>query len=680
MAAIPDERSLPVVVCTPRGRDASVAAALLRDVGTDAVIAESAAQLAVLVDDETCFVVVTEETLRGADLGPLEAKLAAQPSWSDLPFIVLTQTGGGPERNPAAARLTQALGNVSFVERPFHPMTFISQAKTALKNRHRQYEARARILELHEGEEKLQTALAAGRLGAWELDLDTYELVASATFKAAFGRGAAEPFAYVDLLAAIHPDDRSKVEGIAGAASRQGGDDTVVCRVSWEDGLPHWIELHARRMRSDTGAGRLVGVSKDVTVRKQAELQLETSRDLLEQRVAERTAELETAHARVLAEIAQRERTEHQLRQAQKMEMIGQLTGGVAHDFNNLLMAVIGNLDLLRKHVPADPRTLRLIDGAIQGASRGASLTQRLLAFARRQDLQLVPRSVSDLVAGVEDLLAKSVGSGVEIRYGLDAQVRPALIDANQVELALLNLVVNARDAMPEGGVIMVTTDQIRVSQDLQLADGDYARLMVSDTGQGMDAATLAKATEPFFSTKELGKGTGLGLSMIHGLAIQLKGALRLSSEPGRGTRAELLLPVSEASVPVQEAVPMIAEPNAAAKTVLVVDDDVLIAMSTVDLLEDLGHTVIEANSGAAALEIIASDRPIDIMITDFSMPRMNGGELAVAARRIRPDLPILLATGYAELPPGSELDLPRLAKPYHQHHLAAAIAKLVEG
>lgn len=666
-------------MCAPRGRDASVAGALLREVGADPLIAESVAQLSVLVDDETCFVVVTEESLRGADLGLLGAKLAAQPSWSDLPFIVLTQTGGGPERNPAAARLTQLLGNVSFVERPFHPMTFMSQAQTALKNRHRQYEARARIDALHEGEEKLKTALAAGRLGSWELDLATDDLVASAAFKAAFGREAAAAFGYRDLLAAIHPEDRPQLAEIAGAARAPGGDDTIICRVSWEDGSTRWIELHARRVRGESGAGRLVGVSKDVTTRKQAELQLESSRDLLEQRVAERTAELERAHARVLAEIAQRERTEEQLRQAQKMEMIGQLTGGVAHDFNNLLMAVIGNLDLLRKHVPRDTRTLRLIDGAIQGANRGASLTQRLLAFARRQDLQLVPLNVSGLVAGVEDLLAKSVGTGVEIVYRLDDRAGPALIDAHQVELALLNLVVNARDAMPGGGVITVSTDRVRIGQDPHLAEGDYVQLMVSDTGHGMDADTLARATEPFFSTKELGKGTGLGLSMIHGLAIQLKGALRLSSEPGRGTRAELLLPVCEASVPVHEAVPLAAEPEIASKTVLVVDDDALIAMSTVDLLEDLGHTVIEAHSGSAALDIIASGRPIDIMITDFSMPRMNGGELAVAARRMRPDLPILLATGYAELPPGSELDLPRLAKPYQQHHLAAAIAKLVE-
>jgi nitrogen-specific signal transduction histidine kinase len=332
------------------------------------------------------------------------------------------------------------------------------------------------------------------------------------------------------------------------------------------------------------------------------------------------------------------------------MEMIGQLTGGVAHDFNNLLMAVLANLDLLRKHLPDDPRTTRLINGALQGAHRGAALTQRLLAFARRQDLRVEPKNVADLVRGVADLIERSAGAEIEVRLHLPADVPLALLDASQTELAVLNLVVNARDAMPHGGVLSITVDHLEALPAPDLPAGHYVRLIVSDTGHGMDAETLQKATEPFFSTKEVGKGTGLGLSMVHGLAVQLNGALRLSSQVGLGTKAELWLPIT--NIPVEEEKPTEAAPKDEATekiTILVVDDDALIAMSTVDMLEDLGHDVIEANSGDHALEILRDDRPVDLLVTDYSMPRMNGVQLAAAAREVRPELTILLATGYAE-------------------------------
>jgi CheY-like chemotaxis protein len=252
-------------------------------------------------------------------------------------------------------------------------------------------------------------------------------------------------------------------------------------------------------------------------------------------------------------------------------------------------------------------------------------------------------------------------------------------VDANQVELAVLNLVINARDAMPDGGVLTITVDHLEAST-AELPPGRYVRLTVSDTGSGMDAETLQKATEPFFSTKELGKGTGLGLSMVHGLAIQLKGILRLSSQVGVGTNAELWLPVT--AMIAEETKPLAIEPVGqlnARITVLVVDDDALIAMSTVDMLEDLGHDVIEAHSGERALEILRDRRNIDLLVTDYSMPRMNGVQLATAARELRPDLPILLATGYAELPAGSGNDLPRIGKPYRQNQLAAEIAKILQ-
>jgi nitrogen-specific signal transduction histidine kinase len=375
-------------------------------------------------------------------------------------------------------------------------------------------------------------------------------------------------------------------------------------------------------------------------------------------------------------EMTQRRRAEEQLRQAQKMETIGQLTGGVAHDFNNLLAAIQGNLELLRKRLPDDPQIQRFIEGALKGAQRGASLTARLLAFARRQDLKPEPADLSSLLDGMQGLMERSLGPLVTLQFDIAPDLPPARVDANQLELAILNLAVNARDAMPEGGTLTFALEQR--AGDAELTPGSYLRLCVSDTGAGMDAKTLASAIEPFFSTKELGKGTGLGLSMVHGLAVQLGGALRLRSQLGKGTTAELWLPVSAS--PIKEIAEMPVDTPITPKfaTILVVDDDALINMNTVDMVEDLGHTALEAYSGKEALEILASGKPIDVLITDYAMPGMTGVELAEQARSLRPDLPVLLATGYADLPSGTTTDLPRLAKPYQQSELETQIARLL--
>jgi CheY-like chemotaxis protein len=257
---------------------------------------------------------------------------------------------------------------------------------------------------------------------------------------------------------------------------------------------------------------------------------------------------------------------------------------------------------------------------------------------------------------------------------------RMPLVDSNQVELALLNRVINARDAMPDGGRITIAVDRTKTNGVGDLKPGQYVRLSVIDTGVGMDAETLQRAIEPFFSTKELGKGTGLGLSMIHGLAVQLGGALSLVSAAGQGARAELYFPITTAIAQVMEQAPL-EEEDARADArarILIVDDDVLIAMSTVDMLEDLGHEVIEENSGASALELLRTDKDVDLMITDFSMPGMNGAQLAEEAKRLKPGMPILLATGYAEMPKGATVDIPRLGKPYSQAQLAREIHRLL--
>ncbi len=671
------------LICAPLGRDAQIAAALLTEAGIRAKTAPDLSEFVSGLNDDIAFAVITEEILRFTDLRHISTWVENQPSWSDLPFIVLTARGAGPERNPQAARLSEILGNVSFVERPFHPTTFISVAKSALRGRRRQYEARQRLIDLNEGERRLQTALDAGRLGAWELDLDTNVLTTSPACRTIFGRRTRDALSFDELLESVHPEDVSRLNQAIDATKWAGADLAIEYRLVWSDCSVHWIEMRAQQYKDKTGqATKIVGVSADVTARLEAEEQQRQLNELLEQRVEERTRALEQAHAIVLDEVGQRERAEEQLRQSQKMEAIGQLTGGVAHDFNNLLMAVLGNLELLRKRFADDEKATRLVDGAMQGAKRGASLTQRLLAFSRRQDLKVGPVNLGQLVVGMEDMLQRSVGSTVIVTTSVPEHLPPVSADANQVELALLNLAVNARDAMSDGGTIRVELKTAEVASTASgLSLGSYVILSVADNGSGMDKATLAKATEPFFSTKELGKGTGLGLSMIHGLALQLKGRLKLESVVGVGTTAELWIPVSDV-LPTAAADEDFVPPSSADSSkpirILFVDDDALIAMSSTDMLLDLGHDVVEVHSGEEALQQLQNDATFDLLITDYSMPGMNGGELATAARQTISNLPILIASGYADLPPGVSLDVARLGKPYSQDQLANAIAKVM--
>jgi PAS domain S-box-containing protein len=372
--------------------------------------------------------------------------------------------------------------------------------------------------------------------------------------------------------------------------------------------------------------------------------------------------------------------------QSQKMEAIGQLTGGVAHDFNNLLAAVLGSLELLRKRLPeSDPKAFQLLDNAVQAGKRGAALTQRMLAFARRQDLQPKPVDTSALVLGLRDLLERTLGPNIRFRIDMPRDLPPALTDANQLELALLNLAVNARDAMPEGGEIRIVGSKERVGEgdDPALEAGNYVRLSVIDTGAGMDAETLERAIEPFFTTKGIGKGTGLGLSMVQGLVEQQGGRLSLSSAVGKGTTVELWLPVAAAMAEEAAAAAAASEecPAVHPRTslnILAVDDDPLILMNTVAMLQDMGHTVFEASSGAKALELLGS-QPVDLVITDQAMPHMTGAELMEAARAKSPSLRFILATGYAELPVGAAANLSRLAKPFDQTGLATAIRRTMD-
>lgn len=681
----PGASSERAVILAPTGRDAAVAAALIKEAALCADVCGDIAELIREIERGAGLAVIADEAIKTADLRGLMRWLGDQPSWSDFPIVLLTRQGGGPERNPDAMRLGQVLGNVTFIERPFHPTTLMSIVVSAIRGRRRQYQTRAILADLTESEGLLQTALRAGHLGALELHLPGLELEASDTCKAFFGRKPGEPFSYQDLLASIHPDDRSRRADVMDRTIKTGTDYSIEYRAICPDGSQHWIDVRARAVRAPDGSIKsLVGVSSDITARKLAEIERE---NLLAQLASERTAlaeltatleqRVEQRTAELMKEVAARERAQEQLRQAQKMETIGQLTGGVAHDFNNLLMAVMGNLDLLRKRMPDDPRLHRLIDGALQGAERGASLTQRLLAFARQQDLRAVAVDLRSLIQGMGDLLERSLGPRVTLRLDIPEGLPPARIDANQLELAILNLAINARDAMEDSGTIDIRVAGYRVSGNSTLPPGDYLKLSVIDTGKGMTPDILKKAIEPFFSSKPLGKGTGLGLSMVHGLAVQLGGALQLSSTVGKGTAATLVLPVATSAPEVEGSAQTLQKVNRSA-VILFVDDDPLIAMSTTEMLEDLGHHVIGVNSGLHALDILRSEQPIDLMMTDHVMPGMTGLELAAATREMRPSLPILLATGYAELPEGAQLDLPRLAKPYHQDQLRDRLDQLL--
>ena len=412
--------------------------------------------------------------------------------------------------------------------------------------------------------------------------------------------------------------------------------------------------------------------------------QLERFNAELEQRVSERTAALQSFNEELELRIDQRTREREtalaQLFEAQKMDTIGRLTGGVAHDFNNLLMAVLGSLSLLEKRMPDDPQCRRLLQNAVQGAQRGAALTQRLLAFSRRQELKPESVNLSDLVCGMGELLKRALGIEVALLCQIPKSLSPVLVDSNQLELALLNLALNARDAMPSGGTLTIQAAEEVIGQssgELALRAGDYVRVGVSDTGVGMDEATRAKATDPFFTTKGPGKGTGLGLSMVHGLAAQSGGQLRIVSTPGVGTTVELWLPRSKTDAVslVRSTERPLPAPATVSWRILIVDDDLLVLTGTAALIEDLGHRAVEVPSASEALAVLASGEPIDLIVTDHAMPNMTGMQLAQCVQEKYPGMPIVLATGYAELPADpAEFGVVKLSKPCSQTEIAAAI------
>ena len=444
------------------------------------------------------------------------------------------------------------------------------------------------------------------------------------------------------------PDDRAAGEPERGLsiARTTGRFENEAQRIR-KDGTTFWAHVVIDRILDEQGVH--VGYAK-------------ITRDISDKRAAE--------EALVLAR--------ESLFQSQKMEAIGQLTGGVAHDFNNLLMAVLASLELLEKHVSKDG--LALLQNATAGAQRGAALTQRMLAFARRQELRPSAVDIKMLMQDIGDLLQRSVGPQVSIETRFPLLLMPVLVDENQLELALLNLAMNGRDAMPGGGRLIIGARAHAVAEGhhMHLPVGDYLCISVTDEGQGMDETTLARATDPFFTTKGVGKGTGLGLSMVHGLAEQSGGRLKLRSAPDQGTTAELWLPLAavipEIAAPEKTPPPEPAAYDGPDWHILVVDDDELVRMTMTSLLEDAGHRVIEASNGNDALQILQRENGIDLVITDHAMPGMTGVQLTEAIQAAWPKLPVILATGYVELGESEHIHIQRLTKPYGRVELLKAI------
>ena len=543
------------IILAPLGRDGSLALMMLNEAGYGGIVATDLNMLCEAVAQGSGLLVIAAEALRGADLSPLLEHLHQQPAWSDLPIVLMTHHGGSEQTG--TSHLSGLLGNVTFLERPFHPVTLISLVSTALRGRRRQYEARDRLVDLSESELRLQRTL-----------------------------------------------------------------------------------------------------------------------ETLEQQVEERTAQLR--------------HNEEALRQSQKMEAVGQLTGGIAHDFNNMLTGIIGSLELLRRRVSRGKLDDldSLIDLGVTSANRAAGLTHRLLAFSRRQSLDSKPVEINQLVTSMGELLQRSINESIRLDMRLSGELWTAEADPNQLESALLNLVLNARDAMPSGGSLSVETtnrhlDSVFTAAYGTLKPGDYVELSVSDTGCGIPEGVMSRVFDPFFTTKPIGQGTGLGLSMIYGFARQSHGHVTIHSEVGKGTTVSLFLPryIGEIIADVAADPALLPFANAG-ETVLIVEDDPAVRVLVSAVLKELGYGFLEAGDADTALPIIESEQRIDLLISDVGLPGMNGRQLAEIGRQIRPELKVLFITGYAEhaavrggfLDPGMQL----ITKPFTFDLLTAKVREMI--
>lgn len=487
-----------------------------------------------------------------------------------------------------------------------------------------------------------------------------------------------------------HPDHHVRVSASMKRAVAIGSIWEETYPLRGKDGKYRWFLARALPIRDEMGqVVHWFGTNTDITAQVAAEEALRELNDNLERRVAERTRELAEINHRLHLEMGERERAEDALRHAQKMEAIGQLTGGLAHDFNNMLTGVLGALDLIQRRLASGRNVdlARYIDAAVTSANRAAALTHRLLAFARRQSLDPKPVDVNQLVISMEDMLRRTMAEHIQLKTQLQPDPWLAYTDAHQLENALLNLVINARDAMDGGGRITIQTGcvQISDSQPDNPVPGDYVTLSVADSGSGMPAEVMTKAFDPFFTTKPIGQGTGLGLSMVYGFVKQTGGHVRIDSTVGQGTLITLFLPRNRLQ-PVIDAPEEVGSGEVVGallgETVLVVEDEAAVRMLVIEVLEELGYQVLEAVDANGALPVLRGDQRVDLLVSDFGLPGINGHQLVEIARQHRPELKVLFITGYAPtaevrgdfLGPGMDM----LAKPFNIDVLATKVRQLI--
>jgi len=521
---------------------------------------------------------------------------------------------------------------------------------------------------LRRSEELLRLATGHAEIGLWDVDNVANTLTWTKPVREAFGISHDNAVTLDDFYSGLHPDDLEKTSAAFSSAmdpNKRALYDVEYRTIGQEDGVERWVHAKGRGLFDDGGRClRVVGTTIDVTARKRIEAELHELNETLEKRVAERTAALE--------------KTQAALQQAQKMEAIGNLTGGIAHDFNNLLQGLTGSLDLIRMKPQDTERVRRYAEAGLQAAERGAKLTAQLLAFSRAQKLELKPLAMNTLLQDMRDLLGRTLGPSVQVTMDLGSDVGSVLGDETQLEMSVLNLAINARDAMPDGGALIILSRALHVIDDPELQPGDYVELRVSDNGSGMPPDVIARAFDPFFTTKGVGKGTGLGLSQVYGMAQQAGGTARIGSEPGKGTSVSIFLRATdgEAARKVKTDGARV-NPPAEAASVLVIDDDPDVRTFLADSLAAFGYAVRDAKDGAQGLELLAQQKP-DLLLVDYAMPGMTGAEVAARARKIHADLPIIFASGYAEtaaLENVQDANTAILRKPFRLGELQEAVS-----
>jgi PAS domain S-box-containing protein len=675
-------RSTHVLILAPAGRDAALTQAVLGHAGIASAVCANLDELcrALMAGAAhgVAAAIITEEGLIEGDVAGLARWIADQDPWSDLPFVVLLDRRTSSADGAEQFAFLRTAANITLLERPVHGATLVSAVKAALRARGRQYEVHDTLKALEESEQRYRTLADSLPQLVWTCRPDGTCDYLSRQWLDYTGIPESEQrdLSWPDL--AIHPDDRERVSECWSAAIGGSGDYDLELRIRGASGDYRWFKTRGTPLRDAEGRiAKWFGTCTDISEIVVARETSARSRAELESLVTARTKSLAEANNLLMKEIAERERAEDALRQTQKLESLGQLTSGVAHDFNNLLTAVLGNIDLATRRID-DEATMRPLRGAIRAAERGAKLTTQLLAFSRKQRLAPKPVDLNLLVSEAGDMLFRTMGTTVRVETMLEPGLWPALIDPNQIELVLINLAINGRDAMAEGGRLTIRTANVPAdARPSDLPPGDYVMIAVADTGTGMTEQVRARAFEPFFTTKEVGKGSGLGLSMVHGLAVQSGGNVYIDSRVGHGTTVRLYVPRASGepgSGHQRQASDLLSVGKA---TILVVDDDAGVREIAVNALHELGYRTLEAENGQAALDRLAQGEPIDLLLVDVAMPGMNGVEMVRRARERYPTLRALFATGYADIDAfehgGSDL---LLQKPYRLETLADLVRR----